>query len=157
MIIVKMADWSVAKSPENLKTMSLGSCVGVTLYDPNKKVGGLIHAMLPSSENARNTSNSAKFVDIGIPYLIDELVKYGAVKRRLEAKLVGGADMFSMGNNGTINVGRNNIKKAKQVLANLEIPIVAEETGGNHGRTVTLDTSDGTVFIKSIKYGDSKI
>ncbi|MFP4655196.1 MAG: chemotaxis protein CheD [Methanohalobium sp.] len=157
MIIVKMADCAVAKSPENLKTMSLGSCVGVTLYDPTRKLGGLIHAMLPSSENARNTSNYAKFVDLGIPYLVDEMAKYGAAKRRLEAKLVGGADMFSMGNNGTINVGKNNIEKVKQVLSNMEIPIVAEETGGNHGRTTILDTSDGTVFIKSVKYGNTTI
>ncbi|WP_292485265.1 chemotaxis protein CheD [Methanohalobium sp.] len=157
MKLVKMADFAVAKNPENLKTMSLGSCVGITLYDPSKKVGGLIHAMLPSSENARSTNNRAKFVDTSIPYLVDELVKNGVAKRRLEAKLVGGADMFSMGNSGTINVGRNNVKKAKEVLSNLDIPLVAEETGGNHGRTTTMDTSDGAVFIRSIKEGNSKI
>jgi chemotaxis protein CheD len=70
---------------------------------------------------------------------------------------VGGADMFSMGNNGTINVGRNNVIKAKEVLSNLGIPLVSEETGGNHGRTTTMDTSNGSVHIRSIKEGEMTI
>ncbi len=150
-IKVAMADFKIAKAPDSLTTLGLGSCIGLTLYDPVTKIGGLVHYMLPDSTKLKNNSNIAKFGDTGIQALYDEIIKAGANSRRLVAKIAGGARMFAISNSSAIgNVGDRNTEMAKQMLRKLNIPLKAEDTGLNYGRTVILDCETGDYTIKSV-------
>lgn len=148
---VGMADLQIVESPQTISTLGLGSCVGVVLYDPEKKLAGLAHIMLPDSNNSKENTNKAKFADTAIPYLIELLLKKGAEKERLISKIAGGAQMFEFkGNNDIMKIGARNIKAVKENLNKLNINIVAEDVGGNYGRTIEFDTNTGKLIIKSI-------
>lgn len=150
-IKVGMADLKVAKAPDILTTIGLGSCIGIALFDSTTKVGGLAHIMLPDSTRIKNNSNIAKFADTGIKELVDQMVKAGANRGRLVAKIAGGAKMFEVAGGGSIgNVGDNNAEASRKVLAELRIPLKAEDTGLNYGRTVELDCSTGAYLIKAV-------
>lgn len=150
-IKVGMADLKIAKAPDILTTLGLGSCIGLTLYDPAAKIGGLVHYMLPDSTKLKNNTNIAKFGDTGIQELLDQMIKEGAVQRRLVAKIAGGACMFEVsGMTAVGNVGARNTEQAKAMLAEFKIPLVAEDTGLNYGRTVELDCSTGAFTIKAV-------
>ena len=151
LITVGMADLKVAKAPDTLTTLGLGSCIGLTLYDPVKKVGGLVHYMLPDSTKLKNNTNIAKFGDTGIRELLKQILAIGANQRRLVSKIAGGACMFETSGLSSIgNVGARNAEQAKLVLKQLGIPLVAEDTGLNYGRTVELDCNTGDFLIKSV-------
>ncbi|MCL6477593.1 MAG: chemotaxis protein CheD [Peptococcaceae bacterium] len=150
-IQVGIADYKIAREPERLITLGLGSCVGVSLYDPIKKVGGLLHVMLPDSTQFSNVNKPAKFADLGIPLMIREMQKMGAQVNRLQAKLVGGAQMFTgLDDKMTLNIGQRNTEKSREVLKKAGIPILSEEVGGNRGRTMILDTRTGEVIIRTL-------
>jgi chemotaxis protein CheD len=153
MIIVGMADSAVAKKPAKITTLGLGSCVGVAMYDKNSCVGGMVHVMLPSIENARSKDNLAKFADTGIPYLVECMVKEGAAKSAIKAKIAGGARMFSFSSTAQLNIGERNVTATKEILKKLRIPLVAEDTGENYGRTIILDTDNGQLIVKSALKG----
>ncbi|MBQ3451229.1 MAG: chemotaxis protein CheD [Selenomonadaceae bacterium] len=158
LIKVGMADYKVGRSPSNLISYGLGSCIGVSLYDPIRKVGGLLHIMLPDSTQARASDNPAKFADTGIPLMINDVVALGATKARLVAKLAGGAQMFAFSNATDImRVGTRNAEVCKQVLKRNGIKIIAEDTGGNYGRTVSIDLATGVYKIKTIDRGEKTI
>lgn len=140
-----------SKAPDSLTTLGLGSCIGLTLYDPASKIGGLVHYMLPDSTKLRNNTNIAKFGDTGIRELYNQMIKNGANPRRMVAKIAGGAKMFEMSGNSTIgNVGDRNTDMARHVLAELKIPLKAQDTGLNYGRTVILDCETGDYIIKAV-------
>lgn len=150
-IKVGMADLQVAKAPDSLITLGLGSCIGLTLYDPVTKVGGMVHYMLPDSTQLKNNTNIAKFGDTGIRELYNRMVRKGAVPRRMVAKIAGGAKMFEVSGLSNVgHVGERNAQQAKKILKELNIPLVAEDTGLNYGRTVTLDCETGNFFIKAV-------
>lgn len=150
-IQVGIAEYKITKDPGRLITLGLGSCVGVSLYDPGSKIGGLLHLMLPDSTQFSNVTKPAKFADLGIPLLVQELQKKGSSGRLLQAKLVGGAQMFSgLDNSLVLNIGQRNVEKARSVLKALGIKILAEEVGGNKGRTMILDTADGKVTVRML-------
>ena len=154
MIIVGMADSAVAKKPAKITTLGLGSCVGVAMYDKRNCVGGMVHIMLPSVEHARSKDNLAKFADTGIPYLLDCMLEEGANKSGIKAKIAGGARMFSFSSNAQLNIGERNVIATKDILRKLRIPIIAEDTGQNYGRTIVLDTEDGRLTVKSALKGE---
>ncbi|ABO50895.1 CheD [Desulforamulus reducens MI-1] len=150
-IQVGIADYKVAASPNRLITLGLGSCVGVVLYDPVKKVGGLLHIMLPDSTQFNNVTKPAKFADTGIPLMIDEIKRLGGIPSRLTAKLAGGAQMFSgLDEKFVLNIGQRNSKMVKEILSRMGIRILAEELGGNRGRTMIFDIASGQVTIRTI-------
>lgn len=154
MITVGIADLNVAKGSEKLATYALGSCVGICLYDADKKIAGLVHIMLPWSKeeaavNGKGTGNNiCRFADTGITELIRQMCAAGARKSRLTAKIAGGAKMFSF-NSSVFNIGERNVEAVKKVLAAYKIPIVAEETGKDFGRTVFFSAEDGSVEIRA--------
>jgi chemotaxis protein CheD len=151
LIKVGMADLKVAKAPDRLTTLGLGSCIGLSLYDPAIHVGGLVHYMLPDSTKLKNNTNYAKFGDTGILALYKMVLAQGANKRRLVAKMAGGACMFTAnGSSAAGRVGERNVDMAKRVLKVLNIPLIAEDTGLNYGRTVELDCMTGDFLIKSV-------
>ena len=150
-IKVGMADLNVCKSPDMITTLGLGSCVGITLYDPVSKIGGLAHVMLPDSTAIRNNSNIAKFADTGIDELLKRVIAAGANKTRLQAKIAGGAKMFAV--SGTSDMGRigdRNAEAARAKLKELGIRLLVDETGLNFGRTIELYCETGELHIKAV-------
>ncbi len=157
-IVVGMADLKVAKSPAVLTTLGLGSCVGIALYDPVNKVAGLAHIMLPDSRLIQNNSNDAKFADTATAKMIFEMVRIGAKKDLLKAKLAGGAQMFAFSStNESMRIGDRNVEASIKVLSFLRIPIIGRDTGSNYGRTVELYAEDGRYLIKTIGHGNRTI
>lgn len=152
LIKVGMADLKVCKFPDVLTTIGLGSCIGVALYDPSTKISGLAHVMLPDSTQIRNNTNIAKFADTGIQKLYDDMIKAGANKARIVAKIAGGAKMFELSNNNaqSINIGDRNAEASREKLKELGIRLVAEDTGLNFGRTVELYSETGGFLIKAV-------
>ena len=158
LIKVGMADYKVGRSPSTLISYGLGSCIGVSLYDPQRKIGGLLHIMLPDSTQARTSDNPAKFADTGIPLMINDVIALGASRSRLVAKIAGGAQMFAFANATDImKVGNRNAESCKQILRRNGIRVIAEDTGGNYGRTVQIDLATGVYKVKTIDRGEKSI
>lgn len=150
-IKVGMADLNICKSPDGITTLGLGSCVGVAVRDPVTKIGGLLHAMLPDSTVVKNNTCVEKFVDSGLDELVKRLVKAGAHRNRLEAKLAGGAQMFSFQRNSDlVKVGERNAEAARKKLREMHIKLLAEDTGLNYGRTVIYYPETGVYVIKAV-------
>lgn len=150
-IKVGMADLNVCKAPNVITTLGLGSCIGLVLYDPVTKVGGMVHYMLPDSTKVRNNGNIAKFGDTGIRELLKRVVAAGANRTRLVAKIAGGARMFEVSGLSDVgNIGARNAEEARKVLKELGIRLIAEDTGLNYGRTVELHCDTGEFYIKSV-------
>jgi len=151
MIKVGMADMNLCSAPDAITTLGLGSCVGIVLYDATKKICGMVHVMLPDSTQIRNNQNLAKFADTGIEALLGELLKMGANRRCITAKIAGGAQMFAFStNNDMLRVGERNVEATKRKLAQLGIPILAEDTGLTYGRTIEFYPENGNLIIKAV-------
>ncbi len=150
MITVGIADLNIAKEPDVLVTYALGSCVGICLYDPEKKIAGLAHIMLPLSREAANggVDNRRRYADTGIMELIQTMSLAGASTSRLVAKIAGGAQMFST-NSSVFNIGDRNVAAVKKILAAYKIKILAEETGSNYGRTVYFHPENGIMEVRA--------
>ena len=158
LIRVGMADYKVGRAPSTLISYGLGSCVGISLYDTQAKVGGLLHIMLPDSTQARSTDNPAKFADTGLPLMLKDVLELGASRTRLVAKIAGGAQMFAFANATDImRVGARNAEAAKKILKEMNIRLLAEDTGGNYGRTVQINLNDGVYKVKTIDKGEKEI
>jgi len=158
LIEVGMAEVRVGSFPDVLVTRGLGSCIGIAIYEPRKKIGALAHAMLPSIANAKAKFNPAKYVDSAVSIMIDELKKRGVQPHQLVAKLFGGAHMFSsIPLDSPFNVGGKNIDKAREILASYGIKVVGEDTGGNYGRTIFFDLDTGKVRIKTVFQGEKEV
>ena len=149
MVNVGIADLNVVKCPDIVATYALGSCVGICLYDAEAKIAGLAHIMLPwSKDAAAPTDNMRRYADTGITELIMMMNMSGASASRLTAKIAGGAQMFAT-NSAVFNIGERNVEAVKKVLATYKIPIIAEETGSNFGRTVFFCAADGIMQVKA--------
>lgn len=157
-IRIGIGDLRVAKSPDKLTTVGLGSCIGIAIFDKGNKIGGLAHIMLPDSSKFNKITNELKFADIAIPILIKKMKELGANERSLRAKIAGGASMFSFTDkNMNMDIGDRNAEAVKATLKKFKIPIDGEDLGGNKGRTVTLDTSNGAFYVKTIGQGLKEI
>lgn len=151
MIRVGMADMKICRAPDAITTLGLGSCVGIILYDPVNKIAGLAHIMLPDSTLIKMNENKAKFADTGIQYLLDELVKAGAKRSNLLAKIAGGAQMFAFSSgNEMLRVGDRNVDATKEKLKQLNIKIVSQDTGLNFGRTIEFYPETNELYIKAV-------
>ena len=150
-IKVGMADLKTCKSPDGITTLGLGSCVGIALRDPITKIGGLAHIMLPDSTAIANNTNKPKFADTGIELLVQQVVALGANRSRLVAKIAGGAQMFAFQNKvDMVRVGERNVEATKKKLKEMKIPILAEDTGLNFGRTVIFYPETGDFIIRAV-------
>jgi chemotaxis protein CheD len=151
-ICVDVAQVRIGQAPTRIITMALGSCLGIVMYDPETKTGALAHAMHPRRERVKNNMNRAKFVDSVIPLLLERMLQWGARRERIVAKIFGGARMFDgfTGCRGILQIGDENIVAAREVLNEFGIPLVAECVGGQAGRTICLDLSDGSVLVRGL-------
>lgn len=151
-IKVGMADLKTCESPNGVITLGLGSCVGIAIRDTSKLIGGLAHVMLPDSKQIRNSEqNIAKFADTGIEELVRQMEVLGAKRSRMVAKIAGGATMFAFqGHSDLMQVGDRNVEATILKLKQLNIPIVAQDTGANYGRTVTFFPETGEFHIRAV-------
>lgn len=157
-IKVGMADLNVCKAPDGITTLGLGSCVGIAIRDPALKIGGLAHVMLPDSSQIENNTNRYKFADTGIEDLVKKIIAMGGNKTRFEAKIAGGAQMFAFQNKSDmVRVGERNVEASIKKLRELGIPIKAQDTGANYGRTVVFYPETGEFIIKSANKPEKKI
>ncbi len=149
-LTVSIAEMKVSEKRDDvLVTYSLGSCVGVSLYDPEAELGGLIHCMLPLAEidSEYAKENPCMFADAGVALLVKTLVDMGAVKERLEARMAGAAKLID--NTNTFVVGDRNRVVVREVLKREGIPLAAADTGGSFARTLKLYMDTGRTEIKS--------
>jgi chemotaxis protein CheD len=145
---VGIADMIVSATPEDvLITYALGSCLGVSIYDPHVQVGGLLHVMLPDSEIDPAAAGSPyRFVDTGVPLLFKAAYALGARKDRIVAKVAGGAG--SGADTDHFQIGRRNLLKLRELFRHNRVPITAQEVGGTASRTMLLEIATGEVRLK---------
>ena len=129
-------------------TTILGSCVAVCLWDPVKKIGGIIHYLLPAFTG--DGVASARFGNIAIAELIEQLTALGCRKRDLQAKLFGGACVIAAFRNRTSHLGWENVQTAEKFLGREQIPLVGQDTGGDKGRKLIFHTDDGSAWVKRL-------
>lgn len=150
-VLVVTGELAAADAPKVIVTPALGSCIGIALWDSFHRRGGLAHIMLPAPADSRLTGRIDRFASIAIPRLADAVA--GATSpRRLVAKIAGGSTMFGA-DSALARIGERNIAEVKRQLALLRIPLVAEDTGGTHARTMELYTESGLVVVRSYRYG----
>ena len=151
-VLVGIGELAVARPPTILAALGLGSCVGLTLYDPVKQIGGLAHIMLPASPQPTRFPPSARFADQALALLMTRMLEAGAHRERLEAKIIGGARMFvSLTDQG---IGQRNIKALRHLLHQQGIPLVATDVGGQWGRSIEFDLHTGLVRVRSFRHGE---
>lgn len=157
-IQVGMADYKLANSPDKLITAGLGSCIGICIYEKKKKFASLAHIMLPSSLQAKNAQNKAKFADTALELVLQEMAKHGANRANLVAKIAGGAQMFKFsGSSDILKIGERNARAVEENLDKHRIKLLAADTGGNYGRTITFDPETGELLVRTIGHGERVI
>lgn len=148
-IKVGIADMKIARREGVLITYALGSCIGISLYDPAIKLAGLLHIMLPEAGNMSDM-NVFKFADTGIQEMLRKMAAFGGVKRRYQCKIAGGAKMFDMkGAGGIGNIGERNVRSVEAIMRAEQIRILKKDVGLNYARTMLVDAADGCVKIRT--------
>lgn len=152
-VVVDIADFAVVGSDGVLVTAGLGSCVALALHDPSTGIAGLAHILLPSVGTGPPSIHPAKYADTGVPLLLEEMRRHGA-RGRIVARMAGGARMFASLLPTGINMGQRNIDATRAALERLAIPVVAEDVGGEYGRSVRVTAATGAMTIRSLVGGD---
>ena len=150
---VGIGDVKIAHNPEKLAIIGLGSCVCVAMYDESAGMGGVSHVMLPEPHGEsviEHAERACKYATVAVPVLMKKMIVKGAKKEHLKAKIAGGASIFR--ELDSLEIGDRNVAKVKEMLRKLNISIVAEDTGGNLGRTVIFDTKSFKLHIKTKSY-----
>ena len=152
---VRVAQAAVGGPEDTLVTLGLGSCVAILLHDPEARVGGMAHVLLPEPALSRDQGNASKFATTAVPALVQEMARLGARPGRLKARLVGGAAMFqTLMVPGSLNMGARNIIASRQALERAGIPVVAEAVGGDYGRSVRFYVGAGRTTVSSVGKAD---
>ena len=152
-VVIGIGDYVVVEGDTKTSTVGLGSCIGTVLYDDQKKISGMSHIMLPAKGNRED--RPGKYADAAIPILIDEMVKKGALKSRIKAKIAGGASLFAF-TEDNLKIGERNTEAVKKVLSEQNISLIAKDVGGDRGRTIIFDPVTNKLFIKMVKKGPNE-
>lgn len=146
-------------SEDTLSITGLGSCIGLFLYEPEVSVGALAHILLGDSTNEKKVEdNPGRYASSAIKLIVEEITERGGSPDQIIAKIAGGAHMFNFSSpEEKITVGKRNIEAVEKKLKELDIEIVAQDTGGDYGRSIKADPSDGSVIINTIKYGEKTL
>ena len=146
---VGISELIVSDGEDTLKSYGLGSCLAIALYETESGIGGLAHTMLPDGDAAENADTKpGKYADTAIRALLRRMVERGASYTDVEAKIAGGADMFQFESFGD-GVGQRNVAAAKEELDKLGVPLIEEDVGGSHGRTVEFTPETGILIVKT--------
>ncbi len=156
MLEIGVGELAVAQHPRYLMTPALGSCVGLCLWDSALKQGGLAHIMLPTMLDSASPGSERRFASFAVSELVRLLHDAGSPRRRLVAKMAGGATMFRA--DGVMaHIGERNVAEVRRQLGLLNIPLIAEDTGERHARTVELRLDTGEMVVRSYLYGVSRL
>ena len=150
--VVDVADLRIsAQQEDTIITYALGSCLGITIYDPEARVGGMLHAMLPQStiDSKKAAENPFMFVDTGVPRLFHECYRIGAQKQRLVVKVAGGACARGNEQDDYFQIGKRNMVMLRKLLWKNGVLLSSHDVGGSSPRTMSLDIETGDVWIKS--------
>ena len=156
--IVGVADMKVSNNPgESIITYSLGSCIGLVIYDPAVKVGGILHYMLPDSsiDKQKAAARPYMFADSGIPRLFKTAYQLGAAKQRMKVYVAGGAEILDQ--QGFFNIGKRNYMALKKMFFKNKVMISSQDVGGNVNRTVRIEIATGDIYVKTSGSGEVKI
>jgi chemotaxis protein CheD len=154
-IRVRVADYAVAQGDSVIATVGVGSCIAIALHDQCAKVGGLAHILLPSESLARDHHNLAKFPGTAVPLLIRSMSALGARSGRIIAKISGGSAMFAtLLTSGGMQVGERNIAATRDALERCGVPLLAEDVGGDYGRSIYFRVATGEMEVRSYVRGD---
>ncbi len=146
---VGIGDMKLTRGSGEIITYALGSCIGLAFYDPNIKLAALLHIMLPERMNPKD-QNVFKYADTGIKETVRKLMAFGMVKARTVVKIAGGAKMFEISGNPNFgNIGIRNADSCKKILRAEGLRLVAEDTGANYARTMSIDVGTGTVLVRT--------
>lgn len=150
-VIVDTGNIKVSDDSNALITSALGSCVAITIYDKVQKLGGMLHYILPENPGGKKKE---KYADTGIQLLLEKILALNAKRENLVAKMVGGAIMFEeFMDDIETSIGKRNVKKGKEVLKDLGIKLMSQDVGGNYGRSIKFELSNGHIYITSYKTG----
>ena len=153
---VSISEVRIDRAPTLLRACGLGSCLAVGIYDPGTGLGGLGHMLLPARPE-KMAGTDLKYVDSGIRSMVDDLVSLGARRETMLAKIAGGANMFERTDLTLINrIGARNAMSARKTLSVLGIPLLAEDVGGNRGRTVEFDLATGIMMVYCARNDERK-
>ena len=156
--IVGVADMKISnREDDTIITYSLGSCIGVVIYDPVARAGGILHYMLPDSsiDMEKAKMKPFMFADTGIPMLFKQAYTLGAKKPRIKVFIAGGAEILDQ--KGFFNIGRRNYTAMKKMLFRNNVLIDKEAVGGNVNRTVRLEIATGHIYVKTSGKGEKRI
>lgn len=156
LVEVGVGELAVAGHPKRLMTPALGSCVGVAIFDPFGKRGALAHVMLPTPGDRSPGADTARFASYAVPEMVRLLVDHGSLRRRMVAKIAGGAAMFR-GDTAIASIGDRNVAEVKRQLGLMSIPLVAEDTGEGHARTIELELDSGVLVVRSYQFGVQRL
>ena len=156
-VTVGISDLKVVSGSDSLITYALGSCVGICLYDSENKIAGMSHILLPA--RSPNDENLMKYADTASPILIKEMVSAHANRENLVAKIAGGASMFALAfsSSSLSQIGTRNVEAVKAALSREKIPIIAEATGGNQGRTIQFSAENGSLLVRTVPKSEMTI
>lgn len=157
-LVVGVGDLQVSGNPDDsIVTYSLGSCVGVCIYDPVAHVGGILHYMLPESKISpgKAASNPYMFADTGIPALFKKAYALGALKGRITVRVAGGAQILDAA--GLFNIGKRNILELRKILWQNGVTLGHSEVGGTVNRTITLEVATGEIALKTSGQGVTRL
>jgi len=140
----------VTVAPNIILSLGIGSCVVITLYDTRRKIGGLAHVMLPDSNSLTGQRPAYHCADTAIATLLKELISRGAKHQNMVAKIIGGAQMFACSSNSGPSIGKQNVRRIRQILDRERIPLKGEDTGNRHGRNIEFYLDSGKVMIENV-------
>jgi chemotaxis protein CheD len=148
---IGLGQWAVASGDGTLACLGLGSCVAVILHDAEACIGGLVHVVLPSASLSRDRDNPARFAETAVPMLFEQMVRAGAVRGRITARIVGGASLFALLTPpGTVQIGQRNVSACRAALAAQGVELTAEAVGGETGRSIWFAVDTGVVTVRSV-------
>ncbi|MCC6928543.1 MAG: chemotaxis protein CheD [Gemmatimonadaceae bacterium] len=160
-IHVNVGEAAVLRERGVMASVGLGSCVAIVLHDRVARVGGMAHVLLPHEALSRTPGKPSRFATTAVGHLLTLMrdlaraAEPGATVDAAEARIVGGASMFAaLLNGGGINMGERNVHATRRALAAAGIPLVAEDTGGDFGRSVYFDVATGELRVTSIRHGE---
>lgn len=157
--IVGVSDLKVSNDiNDTIITYALGSCLGITAYDPIVKVGGMVHIMLPLSKSDPEKAKlkPTMYVDTGFALLLQNVFSLGARKQHLEINVAGGASMKQNSGEDYFKIGQRNFTAFRKLLWKNDYIIANQEVGGAISRTLTLDISTGLVTMNKIPMNTPK-
>jgi chemotaxis protein CheD len=155
-IKVNMGELKIGRGSEVLAAYGVGSCVIVACFDRGSRLAAMLHGILPEKPEGRRQYNENKYLNTGIDNMVKALLKEGVSLKDMEAKIFGGAKMFDV-SNGAETIGERNIRMAKESLSAKGIPVIAEDTGSNYGRSIEFYVTDKRAVVKSFAAGTKEL